>query len=305
MKSTIRLSLFLLLLAQTVFGQTRTVPKDAFIQSRDDNDQPVAFKTNKSLYPPKLASLNKNAIYEIKGNKIKFYVFEGMKINQKLIASLSSKTPKIDTVKESNDVYLDQNQYGVKVLRSGEYEYKTYDISGKFQKIITFEAILDVIPKDNYYFDFPGKNTFPKKDCYDTTKVDEKRAFLKFQPHNGAMSINEPVVEWLKPENAIDLSRTKIITNDETFKSAWSFDLRYTLMDKARIESENKDQIFFYKLTNINTIFRLKVRICIGKSCCSAQTTKVNPLGGNIFIPPYANPFKQPNTTGVDVMPPN
>ena len=294
MKSTIRLSLFLLLLTQTVFGQTRTVQKDAFIQSRDNNNQPIAFNANKSLYPPKLASLNKNALYEINGNKIKFYVFEAMNINQALIVTLAGMTPTPSTYPENNDIYLDQDTYGIRVMRSGEYEYKTYIFQGK-QRIVVFEAILDVVPKDAYYFDFPGKNTLPKKDCYDTTKVDGKKAFLKFQSSTG----NEPIVEWLRPENTTDLSRTKIITNDKTLKSTWSFDLRYTLQDKDRIEA--KEQFFFYKLTNINTIFRLKVRVGFG--CPSSNNIKINPLGGNIFIPPYAEPFKQPNSTTIDVSP--
>jgi hypothetical protein len=299
MKATIRLSLFLLLLTQIVFGQNRTVQQDALIQSRGNNNQPINFSTNKNLYPPKLASLNKNAIYEIKGNKIKFYVFEAMNINKALIANLSNITPTQNTVTEINDIYLDQDTYGVRVLRSGEFEYKTYVIKGKFERIITFEAIMDVIPKDAYYFDFPAKNTLPKKDCYDTTKIDGKKAFLKFQSANS----NEPTVEWLKPENTADLQRTKKITSDETLKSSWSFDLRFTEADKNRIEAENKDQIFFYKLNNINTIFRLKVRIGFG--CPPSTNIRANQSSGNIFIPPYAGPFKQPNSTNMDVFPPN
>jgi hypothetical protein len=293
MKSTIRLSLFLLLLTQIVFGQTRTVQKDAFIQSRGKNNQDTVFSTNKSLYPPRLAFLKKNAIYEINRNKIKFYVFEkGMSVNQSLIAKLSGITPtKKKTFIESNDIYLDQDKFGITVLRSGEFEYKTYVVQGK--QIITFEAILDVIPKDAYYFDFPGKNTVPVKDCYDTTKVDGKKALLKFQTEG----VSVPVVEWLKLENTSDLQRAKKSSSD----GAWSFDLRYTQVDRDGIEAENKDQIFFYKLNNINTVFRLKVRIRFG--CPPKNNIKVNPLGGNIFIPPYADPFKQPNTTGMDVTP--
>jgi hypothetical protein len=295
MKSTIRLSLFLLLLTQIVFGQTRTVQKDALIQSRGNDNQPIVFSTNENLYPPQLAALSKNAIYEIKGNKIKFYVFEGMTINQALIAKLKSMTPTTNIFTESNDIYLDQDTYGVKVLRSGEFEYKTYKFQGK-QRIITFEAILDVIPKDAYYFDFPGKNTVPIKDCYDTTKVDGKKAFLKFQSNVA----NVPTLEWLKPEETSDMQRTKKIT-DENVEPLWTFDLRYSKADRDRIEAENRDQIFFYKLNNINTVFRLKVRIGFG--CPPKNNIKVNPLGGNIFIPPYAEPFRQPNPTGVDVTP--
>jgi hypothetical protein len=298
MKSTIRLSFFLLLLTQIAFGQNRTVQKDAFIQSLDNNNQPIVFSTNKNLYPPQLGALKKNAIYEIKGNKIKFYVFEGISINQATIASLGGIKPTINTFTESNDIYLDQDTYGVRVLRSGEYSYKNYVIQGKFQKIITFEAILDVIPKDAYYFDFPGRNTVPVKDCYDTTKVDGKKAFLTFQKKQ-TVTENELVVEWLKPEETSELQRAKKITNDENLKSSWSFDLRYTQDDRKRIE--NEDQFFFYKLNNINTVFRLKVRIGFG--CPPKNNIKVNPLGGNIFIPPYAEPFKQPNPTGVDVTP--
>jgi hypothetical protein len=290
MKSTIRLSLFLLLLTQIAFGQTRTVQKDAFIQSRDNNNQPVVFNSNKNLYPIQLASLNKNAIYEINRNRIKFYVFEAMSVNQSLIAKLSGITPTQNTVTESNDIYLDQDTYGVRVLRSGEFEYKTYIFQGK-QRIVTFEAILDVIPKDAYYFDFPGKNTIPVKDCYDTTKVDGKKALLKFQTEG----VSVPVVEWLKPENTSDLQRAKKSSSDGT----WSFDLRYTQADRDGIEAN--DQIFFYKLNNINTVFRLKVRIGFG--CKGKSTTKASQSSGTIFIPPYAEPFKQPNTTGMDVTP--
>jgi hypothetical protein len=297
MKSTIRLSLFLLLLTQTVFGQTRTVQKDAFIQSRDNNNQPSVFSTNRNLYPLQLAALNKNAIYEIKGNKIKFYVFEGMSINQALITNLNGMSPTQNTFTESNDIYLDQDTYGVRVLRSGEFEYKTYKFQGK-QRIITFEAILDVIPKDAYYFDFPGKNTVPVKDCYNTLNVNEQKAFLTFQKKQ-TITENELIVEWLKPEATTKLQRAQKITNDETLKSSWTFDLRYTQTD--RIEVENRDQIFFYKLNNINTVFRLKVRIGFG--CPPKNNIKVNPLGGNIFIPPYAEPFKQPNSTDMDVKP--
>jgi hypothetical protein len=295
MKSTIRLSLFLLLLTQIVFAQTRT----AFIQSRDNNNQPISFKTNRNLYPIQLTSSFNNAIYEINRNKIKFYVFEkGMNVNQALIAKLSEIKPTKNTFfTESNDIYLDQDTYGVRVLRSGEFEYKTYVLQGK--QIITFEAILDVIPKDAYYFDFPGKNTVPVKDCYNTLNVNEQKAFLTFQKKQ-TISENELVVEWLKPEETSELQRIKKITNDENLKSSWSFDLRYKDTDKGIID--NKDQIFFYKLNNINTVFRLKVRIGFG--CPPKNNIKVNPLGGNIFIPPYADPFKQPNTTGVDVFPP-
>jgi hypothetical protein len=300
MKSTIRLSLFLLLLTQIVFGQTRTVQKDAFIQSRGKNNQDTVFSTNKSLYPPRLAFLKKNAIYEINRNKIKFYVFEGMNINQSLIAKLSGIKPtKKETFTESNDIYLDQDKFGIRVLRSGEFEYKTYVVQGK--QIITFEAILDVIPKDAYYFDFPGKNTVPVKDCYHVDSVNQQKAFLKLQPYTGAMAATEPTVEWLKPEDTSDMQRAKKITNDETLKSSWSFDLRYTDKDTAQIN--NIDQIFFYKLNNINTVFRLKVRIGFG--CPPKNNTKVNQLGGSIFIPSYAETFKQPNSTDVSVSPPN
>ncbi len=298
MKSTIRLSLFLLLLTQIVFGQTRTVLKDAFVQSRDDHNDtiPVSFSSNKKLYPPRIASLlkTKNALYEIKkGNKIKFYVFEGMSIDQKLIASLSSKTQKKNTVTESNDIYLDQNTYGVRVLRSGEYEYKTY-IFSVTQRITTFEAILDVIPRDNYYFDFPGKNTLPYKDCYDTTQVNGKKAILTFQT-NG---VNEPVVEWLKSEKTYNMPRIK------QTDSVWSFDLRHSLKEKNRIEQDSKAQLFFYKLKDIDTIFRLKIGIGFG--CKDKSTTKASQtIPSSIVIPPDAKPFKQPNTTGVDVYPPN
>jgi hypothetical protein len=302
MKSTIRLSLFLLLLTQIVFGQTRTVQKDAFIQSRGKNNQDTVFSTNKSLYPPRLAFLKKNAIYEINRNKIKFYVFEkGMSVNQSLIAKLSGITPtKKKTFIESNDIYLDQDKFGIRVLRSGEFEYKTYVVQGK--QIITFEAILDVIPKDAYYFDFPGKDTIPVKDCYDTTKVDGKKAFLTFQKKQ-TITENELVVEWLKPEETTEFQRIMKITNDKTLKPSWSFDLCYTQADKNRIEAGNKDQIFFYKLNNVKTVFRLKVRIGFG--CPPKNNTKVNQLGGSIFIPSYAETFKQPNSTDVSVSPPN
>jgi hypothetical protein len=300
MKSTIRLSLFLLLLTQIAFGQTRTVQKDAIIQSRDDNNQPIPFDSKKSLYPPNLTSLNKNAIYEINRNKIKFYVFKGMNINQAFIAKLKSMTPiQKDTFTESNDIYLDQDKFGIRVLRSGEFEYKTYVVQGK--QIVTFEAILDVIPKDAYYFDFPGKNTVPYKNCYHVDSVNQQKAFLKLQPYTGAMAATEPTVEWLKPEDTSDMQRAKKITNDETLKSSWSFDLRFTPADSTRIN--NKDQIFFYKLNNIKTVFRLKVRIGFG--CPPKNNTKTNQSGGNIFIPNYAETFKQPNSTDVSVSPPN
>jgi hypothetical protein len=301
MKSTIRLFLFLLLLTQIVFGQTRTVQKDAFIQSRGKNNQDTVFSTNKSLYPPRLAFLKKNAIYEINRNKIKFYVFEkGMSVNQSLIAKLSGIKPtKKETFTESNDIYLDQDKFGIRVLRSGEFEYKTYVVQGK--QIITFEAILDVIPKDAYYFDFPGKNTVPVKDCYHVDSVNQQKAFLKLQPYTGAMAATEPTVEWLKPENTSDVQRSKKITNDETLKSSWSFDLRYTDTDSAQVD--NKDQIFFYKLNNIKPIFRLKVRIGFG--CPLNSTTKASQSSGNIYIPPYAEIFRQPNSTDIGVTPPN
>lgn len=295
-----RLSLFLLLLTQIVVGQNRTVQKDALIRSRGNNNQPINFSTNKNLYPPKLGSLNKNALYEINDNKIKFYVFENLSVSQNLIANLQGMTPLLNTVTESNDIYLDQNQYGIKVLRSGEYEYKTYIFQGK-QRIITFEAILDVIPKDAYYFDFPSKNTSPKKDCYDTLKVDGKKALLTFQ----TPTATEPTVEWLKTEDISNMQRIKKITNEQTLKPSWSFDLRYTEADKDRIGDDKKNQIFLYKLSNINTVFRLNVSIGFG---CK-KTYKAN-KPNSIFIPPYvpamrAKTCKQPNSTDVDVMPPS
>ncbi len=293
MKS-IRLSLFLLLLTQTVFGQTRTVQKDALIQSRDINNQSIAFNSNKNLYSPQLASLTKNALYEINGNKIKFYVFENMSVNQALIATLSGLDPTYNVFTESNDIYLNQDTYGIQVLRSGEYEYKTYKFQGK-QRIVTFEAILDVIPKDAYYFDFPGKNTTPRRECYDTTEVNGKKAFLTFQKTQ-TITENGLVVEWLKPENTLDMQRIKKLTNDETLKSAWSFDLRYSV-------AEPKNLIFFYKLNNINTIFRLKVSIGFG--CPSSNNIRINPLSENIITPPNVPPIKQPNPTNIDVSPSN
>ena len=292
--------IFLLLMAvQFSFGQNY---QSCLVKSRDGSGVAIPFDVDKQLAALDMnpSNLANNTLYQIRGKQTIFYIFEGIAPDANMLNKLVKINNWSQTLKKDqpdpNDIYVDDNQYGIVVLRRGIFEFNTYR-NNKIS-ITRLIATLDTIPKDEYYYDYRADNTKVKKDCYHTDQ-NENFAQLDFQ---GASNITTlpPSIENVFVEKHSSIIKFDKRRNQTNNKSDWGMILNFNQRQANLLKRD--DAIYtFYKLQGISTTFRLLVDFDFG---CQSSNTKQSINGGGVIFPPD-KPLKQPNSSDIGVTPPN
>ena len=286
---------FLLLMAvQCSFGQNY---QSCLVQSRNGSGVTVPFDVNKKLAALSMneRNLQNNTLYQIIGKQATFYIFKGISRNANLLNNINWSQPQSQP--DPNDIYVSENQYGVVVLRRGDFEFKSYNNNNQYS-ITRLIATLDTIPKDEYYYDYRADNTKIKKDCYHTDQ-NENFAQLDFQ---GASNITTlpPSIENVFVEKHSSIIKFDKRRNQSNNKNDWGMILNFNQRQANLLKRD--DAIYtFYKLQGISTTFRLLVDFDFG---CKKSNNKQSISGGTIISPPD-KPFKQPDPSGLGATPPN
>ena len=191
---------------------------------------------------------------------------------------------------DPNDIYVNENQYGVMVLRRGKFEFSSYDYNSNLS-ITRLIATLDTIPKDDYYYDYRARNTKIKKDCYHTDQ-NENFALMDFQGRRRISNVSG--IESMSVEKYSSLIKF------EKKSTNWGMILNF---NQQQADSLRQDSYIytFYKIKNVPTIFRLLVNFDFG---CNTSNNKQGIIGGTVILPPN-NTYTQPNPSGLGVTPPN
>lgn len=205
MKIKTSLSILLVLVAQFTFGQTTTF-NFALVKSRDykfgDDKRFVAkkFEAGQPLYPlakQKVASQS-NAVYRMNGDTMQLYVFSNgipTGLNQRKLNQLGREYGVIRKFTEKADIYLEKDQYGISVMRSGIFSYNTVPLSSVglgTGTVIIFTPIIDIIAANKYYFDFMGCNTSPQKEYYEWQEPADSKSFLTYMG-DGSSPANDTI----------------------------------------------------------------------------------------------------------------
>lgn len=295
------------------WGQPST-PKfeKCVVKSRNNNNIEIPFNVNNPLAAIRLRRIvTPNALFSIEGKKVTFYVFQGKNVDKNLLNNASFD--KITYQTEGSDIYLTDNDKGIVVLRRGEFIFRTF-LSSKPENysITKFEAVLDTIPKEPYYFDFRGRNTTIKKDCYETLHSDGKYAPFDHQGFGKQASLTakpevEPEVEWVRAENFSDILKFEKVTNDKNFQKIFRLNMK---LDSVQANTINSNIIYtFYKLENHPEVYRIMLKFDFGckqkKNGKSAIIGNTPVLNNPIIIYPPDRPLKQPDPTGLGVTPPS
>ena len=282
--------IFLLLMAvQVSFGQNY---KSCLVQSRDGSGI-VPFDVNKKLAALDMnqRNLKNNTLYQTIGKQATFYIFKGGVPNASLLKNIDWSQAQKIAHNDPNDIYVNENQYGVMVLRRGKFEFSSYDYNSNLS-ITRLIATLDTIPKDDYYYDYRARNTKIKKDCYHTDQ-NENFAPLDFQGRR--QRSNGSTVKSMSVEKHSSIIKFEKKSNN------WGMILNF---NQQQADSLKQDSYIytFYKLRNIPTTFRLLVDFDFG---CQSSNTKQSINGGGVIISPPNNPCKQPDPSGIGANPPN
>ena len=286
-----KLPFFLLLLmaVQVSFGQNY---KSCLVKSRDGSGVAVPFDVDKQLAALSMneRNLQNNTLCQIIGKQAIFYIFKGGTPNANLLKNIDWSQAQKVAHNDPNDIYVNENQYGVMVLRRGKFEFSSYDYNSNLS-ITRLIATLDTIPKDKYYYDYRARNTRIKKDCYHTDQ-NENFASLDFQ---GRKQISNVLgIESMSVEKHSSLIKF------EKKSTNWGMILNF---NQQQADSLRQDSYIytFYKIKNVPTIFRLLVNFDFG---CNTSNNKQGIIGGTVILPPN-NTYTQPNPSGLGVTPPN